>query len=100
KKFEKLFGKKFLADLEIIIASLLRSADLKKIDIDEVVVVGGSSRVPLIQNFLRQYFGNKDLNKTVNADESVATGAAILANELVKDKEHRTLAVQEMIQKP
>jgi len=46
-------------------------------DVDEVVMVGGSSRIPKIQELLRDYFGGKQLNLTVNPDEAVAYGAAI-----------------------
>jgi len=54
----------------------LRDAGLKASDIDEVVLVGGSTRMPMVQEMVRQLV-NKDPNKGVNPDEVVAIGAAI-----------------------
>ena len=54
----------------------LRDANLTAKDIDEVILVGGSTRVPLVQALVKEIFG-KDPNKTVNPDEVVALGAAI-----------------------
>jgi molecular chaperone DnaK len=65
----------------------LKDAGLKPSDIDEVVLVGGSTRIPKIQDLVRQFFG-KDPHKGVNPDEVVAVGAAIQAGVLageVKD---------------
>lgn len=52
---------------------------LKPADIDHVVLVGGSSRLPLVQEKLRKHFGGKELNFGINEDEAVAHGAALLA---------------------
>ncbi|MFZ6021733.1 MAG: molecular chaperone DnaK, partial [Chloroflexota bacterium] len=65
----------------------LRDAGLKASDIDEVVLVGGSTRMPMVQDLVRQLTG-KEPNKSVNPDEVVAIGAAIQAGVLggeVKD---------------
>ena len=65
----------------------LKDAGLKPGDIDEVVLVGGSTRIPKIQEMVRQFFG-KEAHKGVNPDEVVAIGAAIQAGVLageVKD---------------
>ncbi|HKB07739.1 MAG TPA: molecular chaperone DnaK, partial [Candidatus Polarisedimenticolia bacterium] len=65
----------------------LKDAGLKPADIDEVVLVGGSTRIPKIQEIVRTYFG-KEPHKGVNPDEVVAIGAAIQAGVLageVKD---------------
>ena len=65
----------------------LADANLKPADIDEVVLVGGSTRIPLIQRRVKEFFG-KDPNKSVNPDEAVALGAAVQAGILtgnVKD---------------
>src|SRR5437667_2311918 len=65
----------------------LKDAGLKASDIDEVVLVGGSTRIPRIQDLVKQYFG-KEPHKGVNPDEVVAVGAAVQAGVLggeVKD---------------
>lgn len=66
------------------IAEVLKQAGLDKGAIDEVVMVGGSTRVPKIQEMVKEYFG-KELNKTVNPDEVVAVGAAIQGGVLKGD---------------
>jgi molecular chaperone DnaK len=62
----------------------LKDAGLKPSDIDEVVLVGGSTRIPKIQELVRQFFG-KEPHKGVNPDEVVAIGAAVQAGVLVGD---------------
>jgi molecular chaperone DnaK len=62
----------------------LRDANLKKEDIQEVILVGGSTRVPLVQRTVEQFFGKK-ANKSVNPDEVVAVGAAIQGGVLSGD---------------
>jgi molecular chaperone DnaK len=62
----------------------LRDAGLKATDLDEVVLVGGSTRMPVVQNLVRQLTG-KEPNKSVNPDEVVAIGAAIQAGVLGGD---------------
>ncbi|MBA1432487.1 MAG: molecular chaperone DnaK [Epsilonproteobacteria bacterium] len=55
----------------------MKDADLSKSDIKEIIMVGGSTRVPLVQKKVSDYFDGKELNKSVNPDEVVAAGAAI-----------------------
>lgn len=55
----------------------LEDAGLKKKDIHEIVLVGGSTRIPKIQQLLKDFFDGKELNKGVNPDEAVAYGAAV-----------------------
>jgi molecular chaperone DnaK len=62
----------------------LADAGLKPTDIDEVVLVGGSTRIPKVQQMVREYFG-KEPHKGVNPDEVVAVGAAIQAGVLAGD---------------
>jgi len=57
----------------------LEAAKMDKGLIDEVVLVGGSSRIPKVQELLKEYFGGKELNKSINPDEAVAYGAAVQA---------------------
>uniref|UniRef100_A0ACD6A847 Uncharacterized protein n=1 Tax=Avena sativa TaxID=4498 RepID=A0ACD6A847_AVESA len=55
----------------------MADAGLSKGDIDEVVLVGGSTRIPKVQQLLKDYFGGKEPNRGVNPDEAVAYGAAV-----------------------
>jgi molecular chaperone HscA len=71
-------------------ASALKDAELKKADIDVVVMVGGSTRVPLIKESISQFFG-KQVNDTVNPDEVVALGAAIQADILAGNNKEMLL---------
>ena len=63
----------------------MRDAKLKTSDIDEVILVGGSSRIPAVQTLVKNYFG-KEPSKGVNPDEVVAVGAAIQGAVLTGDK--------------
>ncbi|HNZ26460.1 MAG TPA: molecular chaperone DnaK [Spirochaetota bacterium] len=62
----------------------LKDADMKPSDIDEVILVGGSTRVPMVQAVVKELFG-KEPSKAVNPDEAVAVGAAIQAGVLSGD---------------
>lgn len=66
------------------IDNALRDAKLSKSDIKHIVMVGGSSRIPLIQKKAQEYFG-KELDKSVNPDEVVAAGASVQAGVLQGD---------------
>jgi molecular chaperone DnaK len=57
----------------------LADAKLRDADLDEVILVGGSTRIPAVQNLVRRLTGGKDPNMTVNPDEVVAIGAAVQA---------------------
>ena len=57
----------------------LKDAKLQKRDIEEVVLVGGSTRIPKVQQLLSEFFNGKTLNKNINPDEAVAFGAAVQA---------------------
>eukprot|EP00965_Chrysotila_dentata_P166307 5490598-Pleurochrysis_carterae.AAC.4 len=54
-------------------------SELKKSEIDEVVLVGGSTRIPKVQQLLKDFFNGKEPNKGINPDEAVAYGAAVQA---------------------
>ena len=56
---------------------VLDDGDMAKTDIDEVVLVGGSTRIPKVQQLLKDFFGGKEPSKGVNPDEAVAYGAAV-----------------------
>ena len=72
------------------IDKLLVDAKLSKTDVNEIVMVGGSTRIPALQKMLSDYFGGKELNKSVNPDEAVAYGAAVQASILNGDNEEAT----------
>jgi len=59
------------------IKTAMKEADLENSEIKEIIMVGGSTRVPAAQEAVSKYFSNKTLNKSVNPDEVVAAGAAI-----------------------
>lgn len=65
----------------------MEDANLKKSDINEIVLVGGSTRIPKVQELLKEYFEGKELNKGVNPDEAVAFGAAVQGGILGGDGE-------------
>lgn len=75
-KFEELCAELFKKTLEPV-AKVLEDADMKKTEIDEVILVGGSTRIPKVQALLTDFFDGKELNKNINPDEAVAYGAAV-----------------------
>jgi molecular chaperone DnaK len=82
-KFESLISD--LVDSTIkTIASVLKDAGVSKASVKEIVMVGGSTRVPLVQEEVNKFF-SKELNKSVNPDEVVALGAAIQGGVLAGD---------------
>lgn len=67
-------------------------ADMGKAEVDEIVLVGGSTRIPKVQSLLKDYFDGKEPSRGVNPDEAVAYGAAVqggilsgAASESIKD---------------
>lgn len=77
-KFESLCDDLFRSCIKPI-DKLLSDAKLDKSKINELVLVGGSTRIPRVQKLLSDYFNGKELNKSVNPDEAVAYGASIQA---------------------
>ena len=61
------------------VEQVLKDSKLSKSEIDEIVLVGGSTRIPKIQELLSSFFNGKELNKSINPDEAVAYGAAVQA---------------------
>lgn len=74
--FEKLCMTFFSRTLDTV-KNVMKDAKLQPVDIDDIVLVGGSTRVPCIQQLLQDYFGGKALCKSINPDEAVAYGAAV-----------------------
>lgn len=92
-RFEELCGDLFRKTMEPVEKSL-RDAKIDKNRIDEIVLVGGSTRIPKVQKLLSEYFNGKELNKSINPDEAVAYGAAVQAAILSGDKSE---AVQDLL---
>ena len=84
-KFEELCNDLFRSCLEPV-EKALRDAKLQKNQIHEVVLVGGSTRIPKVQQLLEEFFDGKQLNKSINPDEAVAYGAAVQAAILAGDQ--------------
>ena len=82
-KFEQLSSDLVKRSMEPV-KKALKDASLSKSDIDEVILVGGSTRIPVIQNEVEKFFGKKP-SKGVNPDEVVAVGAAIQGGVLTGD---------------
>jgi len=59
------------------VQKVMDDADMAKSDVDEIVLVGGSTRIPKVQTLLKEYFDGKEPSKGVNPDEAVAYGAAV-----------------------
>lgn len=90
-KFEELnidLFKKTLKPVE----QVLKDAKVKKSEVDDIVLVGGSTRIPKVQALLEEYFGGKKASKGINPDEAVAFGAAVQGGVLGGD-EHLTEVV-------
>ncbi|KAH7119725.1 heat shock protein 70 family [Dendryphion nanum] len=82
-KFEELNNDLFKKTLKPV-EQVLKDAKLKKSDIDDIVLVGGSTRIPKVQQMLEEFFGKK-ARKDVNPDEAVAFGAAVQGGILAGD---------------
>merc|ERR1712214_201650 len=83
-RFEELCSDLFRGTLEPV-EKAMRDAKLDKSSINDVVLVGGSTRIPKIQKLLQDFFNGKELNKSINPDEAVAYGAAVQAAILTGD---------------
>lgn len=77
-RFEELNADLFRKCMEPV-ERVIKDAKMDKSSIDEVVLVGGSTRIPKIQQMLSEFFNGKELNKSINPDEAVAYGAAVQA---------------------
>merc|ERR1712203_154546 len=84
-RFEELCSDLFKGTLEPV-EKAMRDAKLDKSSINDVVLVGGSTRIPKIQKLLTDFFNGKDLNRSINPDEAVAYGAAVQAAILTGDQ--------------
>merc|ERR1711923_63043 len=83
-RFEELCADLFRGTLDPV-EKALRDSKLDKSSIHDVVLVGGSTRIPKVQKLLSEFFNGKELNKSINPDEAVAYGAAVQAAILTGD---------------
>ena len=74
-KFEQMMTD-FMAKVKNLVDGALKAASMSASDVNEILLVGGTTRVPKVQEFVKSYFG-KEGNKSVNPDEAVALGAAV-----------------------
>jgi actin-like ATPase involved in cell morphogenesis len=77
-RFEELNSKTFSGTLQPV-EQVLKDSAIDKSKVDEIVLVGGSTRIPKIQKLLSDFFNGKKLEKSINPDEAVAYGAAVQA---------------------
>jgi len=84
-KFEELNMDLFRKTMKPV-EQVIKDAGVKKEDIDDVVLVGGSTRIPKVQQLLKDYFDGKEPSKGINPDEAVAWGAAVQGGVLSGDK--------------
>jgi len=80
-KFEELNMDLFRGTLKPV-QKVLEDADLTKKEIDEIVLVGGSTRIPKVQSLVKEFFNGKEPSRGINPDEAVAYGAAVQAGVL------------------
>jgi heat shock protein 5 len=78
-RFEELNNDLFKKTL-IPVQNVLKRADLEKSEVDHVVLVGGSTRIPRVQELISEFFDGKELSKNINPDEAVAFGAGVQAS--------------------
>ncbi|KAJ5928977.1 Heat shock protein 70 family [Penicillium verhagenii] len=84
-KFEELNMDLFKKTLKPV-EQVLKDAKVKKSEVDDIVLVGGSTRIPKVQALLEEYFNGKKASKGINPDEAVAFGAAVQGGVLSGDK--------------
>ena len=92
-RFEELNADLFRSTMDPV-EKAIRDAKMDKSQIHEIVLVGGSTRIPKVQKLLSDFFSGKELNKSINPDEAVAYGAAVQAAILTGDKHE---AVQDLL---
>merc|ERR1711972_1090073 len=77
-RFEELNADLFKKTLQPV-KQVMEDSGLKKTQVDEIVLVGGSTRIPKVQSLMKEFFGGKEPNRGINPDEAVAYGAAVQA---------------------
>ncbi|BGP33875.1 Hsp70 chaperone [Rhodotorula toruloides] len=88
-RFEELCQDLFRSTMEPV-EKVLRDSKIDKQSVHEIVLVGGSTRIPRVQKLVSDFFGGKEPNKSINPDEAVAYGAAVQAAILTGDTSEKT----------
>jgi L1 cell adhesion molecule like protein len=88
-KFEELNIDSFKKTLKPV-EQVLKDSGIKKSEIDDIVLVGGSTRIPKVQKLVSDFFNGKEPNRSINPDEAVAYGAAVQAAILSGDSSSKT----------
>ncbi|KAI9353743.1 hsp71-like protein [Obelidium mucronatum] len=88
-RFEELCQDLFRSTVDPV-EKVLRDAKMDKSTVDEIVLVGGSTRIPKVQKLVSDFFNGKEPNKSINPDEAVAYGAAVQAAILTGDTSEKT----------
>jgi len=85
-KFEELNMDLFRSTM-VPVKKVIEDGDLSKDEVDEIVLVGGSTRIPKVQQLVKEYFGGKEPSRGINPDEAVAYGAAVQGGILAGNNE-------------
>lgn len=88
-KFEEINAVAFKSTIDPV-EKVLKDAKMAREKIDDIVLVGGSTRIPKIQSLVSEFFGGRTLNKSINPDEAVAHGAAVQAAVLTGQTSEKT----------
>jgi heat shock 70kDa protein 1/2/6/8 len=88
-RFEEINGTLFKSTIDPV-ERVLKDAKMSREKVDDIVLVGGSTRIPKVQSLVSEYFGGRQLNKSINPDEAVAYGAAVQAAVLTGQTSDKT----------
>ena len=91
-RFEELCSDLFKKTLEPV-KTVLKDADIQKSEVDEIVLVGGSTRIPKIQQLIKDFFNGKEPNRGINPDEAVAYGASVQGGILGGEADEETSGI-------
>lgn len=91
-KFEELNMDLFRSTMKPV-QKVLEDADMNKKDVDEIVLVGGSTRIPKVQQLVKEFFNGKEPSRGINPDEAVAYGAAVQAGVLSGESETEAIVL-------
>ncbi|KAJ5755671.1 Endoplasmic reticulum chaperone BiP [Penicillium manginii] len=94
-KFEELNNDLFKKTLKPV-EQVLKDAKVKKADVDDIVLVGGSTRIPKVQSLIEEFFGGKKASKGINPDEAVAFGAAVQGGVLAGDENLKDVVLMDV----